>query len=199
MDQSSSPLFAFLIVRLPAPILFPPATAVTCMGLAVAVTCNCGKYEALQSPTTAQSEGGVTAAKRGMGAVVEAEVTVETGASDRLPVAAAGALWGPMAKKLGIWALSVADWLASTTSYTTYPAPLVRGTELAPSRTSRPEPLGGGSVASVPPVPVLSAFSTRTSSNVWLPGAYWPTAAGVPRSPPELGTAAPVPATASGT
>src|ERR1039457_4196557 len=74
--------------------------------------------EALQSPTAVQSDGGVTATKRGIGALVDAEPTVETGASERLPFEVDGGLLAGMAKKLGICALSVADGLASTTSYT---------------------------------------------------------------------------------
>jgi hypothetical protein len=53
-----------------------------------------------------------------MGALVDAEPTVETGASERLPFEVDGGLLAGMAKKFGICALSVADGLASTTSYT---------------------------------------------------------------------------------
>ena len=70
----------------------------------------------MQSPKAAQSEGGWTAANRGMGAVVEAVVTVETGASETLRFAVAGGVLAGTPKKLGICTLSRADGLASTTS-----------------------------------------------------------------------------------
>jgi hypothetical protein len=49
-----------------------------------------------------QSDGGVTAAKRGMGAVVDAEPMLETGASETVPLAVDGGLLGATAKKFGI-------------------------------------------------------------------------------------------------
>src|SRR5579871_2190664 len=100
----------------PADTRLPPATAV--MLNAGAVTFSCGKYDALQSPSAVQSEGGCTFANRGIGAVVDAVVTVDTGASDTLRFATVAGVFGRIPKKLGICALSCAAGLASTTSYT---------------------------------------------------------------------------------
>ena len=64
--------------------------------------------------------------------------------------------------------------------------------------SSRAAPMPEGAGNGMPPAPVESAYWTRTSSDVPLPGTYWPTACVRPRSPPAVGTSALEPATRSG-
>src|SRR5579883_1364981 len=91
-------------------------------------TVSCGKYPAEQSPSEVQSLPGVTAQNRGIGAVEDAVIVCESGASVTVSFAVVGVVFAGMPMKVGICALSRTFGLASTTSYTTYPAPPVKET-----------------------------------------------------------------------
>src|SRR6516162_9290540 len=95
-------------------VMAPPAMAVSWTG--ALNTLNFGKYDAPQSPTMPQSAPGVTAAKRGNGALVDAVPTGETGASEMLSWATAGVAVPARPIKVGNCAFSIAVGFASTTS-----------------------------------------------------------------------------------
>ena len=77
----------------------PPAMVVSRIELGS--TESLGKYGASQSPTAVQSDCGVTAEKRGTGALAETPITAETGAKVTVSCATAAAVTLARPTKLG--------------------------------------------------------------------------------------------------
>src|SRR5450759_624132 len=118
MLQSMLPPPSLWTRKLPGELVMapPPATALIRIGEASRRSLGKGAGAELQSPKILQSLCMATAAKRGMGAVAEAVITEETGASAMVSWATAGGEKRGSEINVGNCAVSCADELAAATS-----------------------------------------------------------------------------------